>query len=130
MLLQGRHGPARLGDLVIPMPLIMDRGKSTSSISSSSSFASPAVSVTIECETGIFEIVSCSGRSRVTHLQGIAVNSSVQQQVEKEEQVGVSARLDACDVVFEALTAIDTDINTTFTTSFDAKRPMYTSARR
>lgn len=79
------HAPARLGGLTIPAPLILGGGKSsTSSISSSS-----GVSVTINGATGVFEIVSGGGRSdgqsgarATTHLQGVAVNASVQPRVE------------------------------------------------
>lgn len=83
------HAPARLGGLTIPAPLILGGGKSNAS--------SSVLSVTIDGATGVFEIVSIGGRSdgqsgarTTTHLQGVAVNASVQPRVEPRFGAGRS----------------------------------------
>ena len=109
-----KNAPARLGGLTIPAPLILGgRGKPKSRTPSTSA-ATPAVLVTIDGATGVFEIVSGAGGARVTHLQGFAVNASVQPRVEQEQQIRVGFAADriypdAFDVVFEASSAVNGD---------------------
>ena len=72
MSANGVNAPARLGDVTIPAPLILDAFRG-----GRHEVATAALSVAIDAASGAFEVMSSGARgSLMTHLHGCAVNAA------------------------------------------------------